>query len=954
MTGSLLAALSALGLAAAPAVPARPRPFPAEPGEVHLADLRQLSFGGENAEAYWSFDGKELVFQARGPSESCDRIWRLPLQEPLRPVPVSSGQGATTCAYFLPGNQDLLYASTHLGGPQCPPPPDRSKGYVWALHPAYDIFRAHKDGTGLQRLTDTPGYDAEGTVCPLDGSIIFTSVRDGDLDLYRMDADGKNVRRLTDTPGYDGGAFFSPDCTKIVWRASRPVGAELAEYRELLARNVVRPTKLEIWVANADGTDARQITYLDAASFGPSWFPDGRRILFSSNYGDPKGREFNLWAVNLDGTGLEQITTAVGFDGFPLLSPDGQTLVFASNRATPTGQHDTNLFLARWTGAPPTELRSAADRIAHDIAWLAAPEREGRGLGTAGLNAALNYVEARFRALGLEPAGSDGYRQPFEVVLRVRAGSRTALTLGAQSIAPASVAPAPFSAQGEAEGDLVLVGYGVHAPELGMDDWAGVDVKGRVAVVRRFVPEVPSLAAAEQQRRHGDLRRKAWLARERGARALLVVDAPLPPPAAPGGWTMPKEASLQLPDREGTGTGDAGLPVLLVGREVAAPALAVLGRGETMHARLRVELLEERTTTSNLVARIPAEPYVATAAPQVYAVNTVRTGVAGGTAEWTAVEQQRFRGAVLVGAHLDHLGLGGKSSLAPDSHQPHLGADDNASGVAVVLEVARSLQAKRSALRRDILVVAFSGEEAGTLGSSHFVRVPPGALNIQGLEAMVNLDMVGRLRDNRLLVLGTGSAKEWAALVPPACAAARLTCGTGGDGYGPSDHSSFFAAGVPVLHLFTGAHADYHRPSDSADRINAAGAAQVGVFAEGILRELAARPEALSLQQVAAPAPTGDIRTSRASLGTVPDYGGPPRGTSGVLLAAVRPGSPAEKAGLRRGDVLVQLGTHNIGSVEDFMFALTASRPGDSMTATVLRDGRPMEVAVTLGEAPAR
>lgn len=926
MTSLLLASVTALALTAAPSIPAGPRAFPAETGETHLAELRQLTFGGENAEAYWSFDGKELVFQARSPGENCDRIWRLPLHEPLRPVPVSSGKGATTCAYYLPGNEDVIYASTHLGGAECPPPPDRSKGYVWALHPAYDIFRAHKDGTGLTRLTDTPGYDAEGTVCARDGSILFTSVRDGDLDLYRMDADGKNVRRLTDTPGYDGGAFFSPDCTKIVWRASRPVGAELEEYRELLRRHVVRPTKLELMVANADGTDARQITYLDAASFGPSWFPDGRRILFSSNFGDPAGREFNLWAVNIDGTGLEQITTATGFDGFPLLSPDGQTLVFASNRATPKGQHDTNLFLARWTGSPPTEALSAADRVARDVAWLAAPEREGRGLGSAGLAASLAYVEDRFRALGLMPAGSAGFRQPFEVVLRVSAGPGTALALAGRVLPPEARAPAPFSGRGAAEGDVVLVGYGVHAPELGVDDWAKVDVKGKVALVRRYVPEVPALASSEVQRRHGDLRRKAWLAREHGARALLVVDAPLPPPGAPPGWALPKEASLQLPDREGTGTGDAGLPVLLVGREAAAPTLAALGRGEPVSARLRVELLEERATTANVVGRIQA-------------------GVPAA---------DRLPGMLLVGAHVDHLGFGGKSSLAPDSKEPHLGADDNASGVAVVLEVARSLMASRGALRRDVLVVAFSAEEAGTLGSSRFVRSPPGGLKVETLVAMVNLDMVGRLRDNRLSVLGTGSAKEWTDLVTPACAAARLTCTTGGDGYGPSDHSSFFAAGVPVLHLFTGAHADYHRPSDSADKVNAAGAAQVGLFAEGVLRAVAARPGALSLQAVASPAPMGDVRQSRASLGTVPDYAGPPKGVAGVLLSAVRSGSPAEKGGLRRGDVLVQLGTHAIGSVEDFMFALTASKPGDALTATVLRDGRKVEFPVTLGEAPAR
>jgi Tol biopolymer transport system component len=922
----LTASLAALALAAVPAIPAIPRPFPAEAGEVHLADLRQLTLNGENAEAYWSFDGKELVFQARSPGDECDRIWRLPLREPLRPVPVSSGKGATTCAYFLPGGRELIYASTHLGGPACPKPPDRSRGYVWALHPAYDIFRANRDGTKLRRLTATPGYDAEGTVCALDGSIVFTSVRDGDLELYRMDADGKNVRRLTDTPGYDGGAFFSPDCTKIVWRASRPTGAELDQYRELLGQHLVRPTKLELWVANSDGTDARQITYLDAASFGPSWFPDGKRILFSSNVGDPRGREFNIWAVNVDGTSLEQVTTAAGFDGFPLLSPDGQTLVFASNRATAAGQHDTNLFLARWTGSPPSEPRSAADRIARDVAWLADPRREGRGLGTQGLEASLAYVEDRFRSLGLQPAGSDGFRQTFEVVLRTRSGPGTTLALGGAELPAEAREPAPFSGRGAAEGDLVLAGYGIQAPELGLDDWAAVDVKGKVVVVRRFVPELPALAPPEQQRRHGDLRRKAWLARERGARALLVVDLPLPPADAPAGWTMPKEASLRLGDREGTGTGDAGLPVLLVGREVAAPVVAAVARGERVPVRLRVDLVEERTSTANVVARIPAG----------------------------APASERLPGLLLVGAHVDHLGLGGKGSLEPDSHQPHLGADDNASGTAVVLELARALQANRGGLRRDVLVVAFSGEEAGTLGSSRFVRTPPGGLKPEDLVAMVNLDMVGRLRDNRLSVLGTGSAKEWGELVAAACTAARLLCTTGGDGYGPSDHSSFFAAGVPVLHLFTGAHADYHRPSDSADRINAAGAAEVGVFAEDLLRTLGSRPGRLSLQAVAAPMAGGDIRQARASLGTVPDYAGPPKGVTGVLLAGVRPGSPADRGGLRRGDVLVQLGAHRVGSVEDFMFALTASKPGDAVTAIVLRDGKRTELAVTLGEASGR
>src|SRR5579871_2067998 len=316
--------------ATAPPAAAAAATFATYAEEVHLRDIRQLTFGGQNAEAYWSNDGTQLIFQGRSGEMKCDRIYRMSVKDnPPKPIQVSTGKGTTTCSYFLPGDQDILYASTHLGGDECPPAPDRSHGYVWALYDTYDIFRAKADGSGLVRLTDTPGYDAEGTVCPKDGSILFTSVRDGDLELYRMDADGKNVRRLTHESGYDGGGFFNQDCTKIVWRASRPKGKELEDYRALLKQGLVRPTKLEIYTANADGSDPVQLTYLNAASFAPFWYPDGKRILFSSNYGDPKGREFNLWAVNTDGSDLEQITWAPGFDGFPMFSPDGKTLAFA-------------------------------------------------------------------------------------------------------------------------------------------------------------------------------------------------------------------------------------------------------------------------------------------------------------------------------------------------------------------------------------------------------------------------------------------------------------------------------------------------------------------------------------------------------------------------------------------------------------------------------------------------
>nr|MCU0233089.1 hypothetical protein [Thermoanaerobaculales bacterium] len=256
--------------------------------------------------------------------------------------------GRTTCAYFLPGDHWIVYASTHLASPDCPPPPDMSRGYVWPIDPGYDIFRAKVDGSEPERLTDTPGYDAEATVSPLGNRIVFTSMRDGDLDIYTMNADGGEVVRLTDELGYDGGPFFSPDGTKIVYRARHPEDPqEIADYQSLLGAGLIRPSQLEIWVMNADGSNKRQITDLGVAAFAPFFHPSGEQIIFSSNFGDPAGREFDLWMVDLYGNNLERITFAEGFDGFPMWSPDGKTLVFCSNRHN-SKPGETNVFVTEW------------------------------------------------------------------------------------------------------------------------------------------------------------------------------------------------------------------------------------------------------------------------------------------------------------------------------------------------------------------------------------------------------------------------------------------------------------------------------------------------------------------------------------------------------------------------------------------------------------------------------
>ncbi len=882
-----------------------------DPRELHLADIRQLTFGGENAEAYWAEDGLKLSFQSTRPPYACDQIFSLPA-DGSTPTLLSTGKGKTTCAYFYPDGKRFLYASTHLASPDCPPPPDRSHGYVWAIDGSYEIFARDTSGGELAQLTHNETYDAEATTCPLDGSIVFTSARDGDLELYRMDADGQNVVRLTHTPGYDGGAFFSRDCKQIVYRASRPTGAALEDYQKLLAQNLVRPSQLELWVADMTpegARDARQVTNLGAASFAPYFYPDGKRILFSTNYGDPKGREFDIWAVDVDGSDLERITYFAGFDGFPMFSPDGKQLAFASNRHQGK-PGETDIYIARWTDAPAVASESRAeDRYAADIAWLADDARDGRGVGTPGIAAATVYLEERFRALGLEPAGMNGgYRQEFDVTVSLTSGPATALAFDGAPVAADAFTPLAFSKSAKASAEIVFAGYGIVAKDKERDDYSGLDAKGKIVLVRRFVPPGDKFKDADE-RRYSDLRYKAFTAREHGAVAMLIVDLPELLPETP----MPDEAPL--PKLSAEDAGDAGLIVAAIKRETAKGLL------EGKHqATLEVALVAEHKPSANVVGRLRSTN--PTARP----------------------------GFVVLGAHYDHLGHGGASSLAPGSDEIHNGADDNASGTAALLEAARNLGSRRAELEEDVLFVAFSGEERGLLGSTAFTRQPPAAIDLKNVRAMINMDMVGRLRDNKLAVLGGGSAEEWPALAEPLCAAHGLVCTTAGDGYGPSDQTPFYAAGIPILHLFTGAHDDYHRPSDDSDSINSTGGVTVAALAAD-LAVAAAGAEKLTLRAVLDPAPRGDVRSFGASLGTIPDYAGPGEGKRGVLLAGVRPGGAADKAGLRRGDLLIGLLGRDIGDINDFMFLLRQAKPGDKAKAIVLRDGKRLELEVVFGES---
>jgi Tol biopolymer transport system component len=326
------------------------------PEEKHLANVQQLTFGGDNAEAYFSFDGKWIIFQRTYPKEGimCDEMFigKVPAPgEKFEYKRVSTGKGRTTCGAFTKNGKHVIYASTHLGADTCPPVPDRKKygnRYIWPLYDSYDIFMADLNGKIVKQLTKSKGYDAEATISPDGKKMIYTSDKDGDIDLYIMNLKTGKEKRITNTLGYDGGAWFSPDGKKIIWRASRPKSeAEIKEYKDLLAENMVAPTNMEVFVANADGSNAHQVTNFGQANWAPCFFPDSKRIIFASNHGSKRGFPFNLYSINEDGSNLQKLTNEKIFDAFPMFSPDGKKIIFCSNRNN-GGTRDTNIFIADW------------------------------------------------------------------------------------------------------------------------------------------------------------------------------------------------------------------------------------------------------------------------------------------------------------------------------------------------------------------------------------------------------------------------------------------------------------------------------------------------------------------------------------------------------------------------------------------------------------------------------
>lgn len=960
----------------------------ADEGEARfLTRSRQLTLEGRRSgEGYFSADGRTLVFQSeREPDNPFYQIYLLDL-ESGDSHRVSPGVGKTTCAFLRPGTDDVLFASTH-------PDPEararqksefefrasgRQRRYAWDYDASFELFVARRDGTDLRRLTTTDGYDAEGSYSPDGRRIAFCSLRDAypperltpedrkrlETDpahfgeIYVMNADGSDPRRLTRWPGYDGGPFFTPDGRRIVWRHFEEGG-----------------TVADIYTMATDGTDVRRLTDFQSMSWAPFFHPSGRYAIFAAN--KLGFANFELYLVDSDGEREPvRVTYTDGFDGLPVFSPDGSRLCWTSNR-TPQGA--SQLFLAEWNhaaalkaldesprrpagsprvgGPPPVpaantttlpgDARNAdapvltEDALRRDVAYLASDELEGRLTGTGGARKASDHLAKRLADAGLVPGGDRGtFFQDFHFNAGVNVVSNanalmivpvTGASNGPPAVLDRDFRPLSFTANGSADAEVVFAGYGLSVPPgagRGYDSYAGLDVSNRIVLVLRYVPEGVDAARRQELNRYAGLRYKALIARNRGARALLVVTGPHSPNAgelaafsydtsAAGSGMVAASISGSIADALFAGSG-RNLKDLQAGLDNENPH-AETGLVLT-NARVRIEtaVRHVRRTDRNVLAWLPPGP----------------DSIPGEV--------------VLVGAHYDHLGRGETGGFARKDEEGriHPGADDNASGASLLVELAAALardrQERPGQFRRGILFALWSGEELGLLGSSHFAEHPVTALS--NIVACVNFDMVGRLRNDKLTINGTGSSTAWRRLLERRNVAAGFQLQLLDDPFPPTDVTALYPRGIPVLALFTGSHEEYHRPADTADTLDYPGLVRIGRFSRAIVNDLvsgAQRPDYVKVERTGHE--SGSRENLRAFLGTIPDYA---TDVAGVKLSGTRGGSPADKAGLKTGDIIVEFGGQKIANIYDYTYALDAVKIGQPVRMVVRRGDTRVEVTV--------
>jgi len=954
-----------------------------------LKNVRQLTYEGKRAgEGYFSEDGKAMIFQSeREPENPFFQIYLLDF-ETGDTNRVSPGTGKTTCSFCRPGTNDVLFASTHLD-PQAKAKQQaeiefratgKERRFTWDYDEHYDIFSAQRDGSKLKQLTNSTGYDAEGAYSPDGTKIVFCSLRDAYPleklspeerkqfekdpayfgEIYIMNADGSDQKRLTNSPGYDGGPFFSPDGERIIWRHFQDNG--------MLA---------DVYTMRLDGSDICRLTDFASMSWAPYFHPSGEYVIFHSN----KFGFTNCELFLVDARGEKEpvrVTITDKFDGLPVFSPDGKLLSWTSNR---TSNGNSQLFMAEWdhdtalvaikasparqasqpaqiinipkgseqdtsskpshskpvTGSTETQFSPeiTVDDFRTEVKYIASDELEGRMTGSRGTQMASDYIAAYFEEIGLKPIGDNkNYFQEFPFTSGVKiVSSQNYLQIKKKGNEKETTEfevnkdfiPLAFTTNGEVEGNVVFAGYGLIVPGnngVSYDSYAGLDVKDKIVLVLNYLPEEVDMKRRQELNLYAGLRYKALLARERGAKALLVVTG-----------QKSINAGELIPLSFDKAAADSGIIAASISMKAAESLFAGSGKDlATIQSKLDKE---ERDIVGSF--DLP-DVHVKISAVVERQKKTDRN-VLGLLPPPEGTENPEY---VMVGAHYDHIGHGEIDSLARkgEEGQVHNGADDNASGVSTVLELAASLAKARKEnpqnFRRGIVFALWSGEEMGIIGSSYFAKHP--TISLKNIAAYINFDMVGRLKENKLIIQGTDSSEYWTKLIEKRNVAAGFNLVLQHDPYLPTDVTALYPEGIPVLNFFTGGHEDYNRPTDDPETLNYDGLVKIARFVQSMITDLVKSQERPVYAKVERKSvPSEQHGSQRAYLGTVPDFSS--ENIVGIKIGGVKAEGPADKAGFKEGDIIVEFGGLKITNIYDYKYALDAAKIGKPVEVVVLRSG---------------
>ena len=947
----------------------------------YLANIRQLTFEGRRSgEGYFNADGTKMIFQSeREEGNPFYQIYLMDLETGDQER-ISPGMGKTTCAWIHPDGKRVLFASTHTD-------PDSKKlqlaeyeerknskvrRYAWDYDENYDIWQYTLADKSLKNLTSTRGYDAEGGWSPDGKKIVFASNRaayEGKLskedeerlkidkqhfmEIYTADADGSNVQRLTSVPGYDGGPFFNADSKRICWRRFTPKG-DVAE----------------VWTMNTDGSDQRDITKLGAMSWAPYFHPSGDYLIFTTNLNG--FANFELYIVDAAGKhNPVRVTTTDGFDGLPVFTPDGKKLSWTSGR---TANAQSQIFMADWnhdharaalglgsTVKPVNAVKTPdftltkgeitpTDMRQH-VTYLASDELDGRLTGTPGEKLATQYVADVFKGIGLEAYGDEGWFEPFEFTAGVALGDGNRLTLLDQSLtANKDWRPLSFSQLGDVSASgIVFAGYGIETPDEATDkdgkkldpysSYAHLDVKDKWVLVLRYLPEGMNQDRRNELTRYASLRHKALVARQKGARGLIIASGP-----------SSKVVEQLVPMAFDASLATSGIAAISVTDAIADSFLKSAGK--------TLKELQEKLDTGDLMGGIECGKLTLAATIDIKQEKKTGRNVLGVLP--AKDKPDPHVAPLIICAHVDHLGSkGGSNSRAKgdELNRVHHGADDNASGVAGVIEIAQWLadQKKHGKIRltRDVIFAAWSGEELGLLGSNHYVeslakmfRGDPNGKLTGMFAACLNMDMIGRFQKT-LVLQGVGSSTWWPKEIEKRNAPIGLPITTQNDAHLPTDSTTFYLRGIPTLNAFTGSHADYHMPSDTADKIDYDNATKIAKLMSLLARGIATadtNPEYVAME---APKNQNTRGGMRAYLGTIPDYS--QGDIKGVKLSGVSPIGPAGKAGVKGGDIIIKLGSKEVLNIYDYTSLMGELKIGKETTITVLRESKPVELKIIPG-----